>query len=73
MSDIEWGCAQAEREERQARKAYLEQWELEVARANREVQNALTTYRWWGWTNIVNELRLFIQAWRLRLGGKVMR
>jgi hypothetical protein len=38
--------------------------EKERTRANAAVQAALSSYRWWGWTNIVNTVRLFIQRWR---------
>ncbi len=39
---------------------------LERARAYAAVSAALATYRWWGWTNIVNTVRLAIQRWRQR-------
>ena len=42
----------------------------ERAAANAAVQRALSSYRWWGWTNIVNTVRLAIQAWRLRRNAK---
>ncbi len=40
--------------------------EQQRALANEAVSKALTGYRWWGWTNIINTLRLAIQAWRQR-------
>ncbi len=36
----------------------------ERARAYAAVSAALASYRWWGWTNIVNTFRLFIQRCR---------
>lgn len=38
----------------------------ERADAYAAVNAVLASYRWWGWTNIVNTIRLAIQAWRLR-------
>jgi hypothetical protein len=40
--------------------------ELERASARAAVAMALRSYRWWGWNNLVNNVRLFIQAWRQR-------
>lgn len=42
----------------------------ERADAQAAVAKALAGYRWWGWTNIVNTIRLAIQAWRLRRAKK---
>ena len=42
----------------------------ERARAYEAVNKALATYRWYGWTNIVNTVRLFIQSVRWRLRAK---
>ncbi len=36
----------------------------ERAAAYAAVQAALANYRWWGWTNIVNTVRIWIQSWR---------
>ncbi len=44
--------------------------ERERQRAYQAVQAALATYRWWGWTNIVNAIRLRIQAWRFKRFAK---
>lgn len=38
----------------------------ERERAYAAVQAALATYRWWGWTNILNTIRLWIQDRRSR-------
>ncbi len=37
---------------------------IERAQAYAAVSAALASYRWWGWTNIVNTIRIWIQSWR---------
>ncbi len=51
-----------------ARDALAEQ---ERQRAYAAVSAALSSYRWWGWTNIINTIRCAIQAWRQRRALKV--
>lgn len=53
---------EAMREFVERREAFLLQ---ERAEANAAVKAALASYRWWGFTNIVNTLRLKVQAFRL--------
>lgn len=36
----------------------------ERERANKAVQAALAGYRWWGFSNILSTLRLWVAAWR---------
>ncbi len=38
----------------------------EVALANKVVGEVLANYRWWGLSNIVNTVRIWIQCWRQR-------
>lgn len=38
--------------------------ERERQRAYAAVSSALATYRWWGWTNIVNSIRIWMQSFR---------
>ena len=38
----------------------------EHEKAREAVAKALTTYRSWGWTNIINNIRLWLQARRIR-------
>ncbi len=40
------------------------------ALAETAVAKALASYRWWGWQNIVNTIRLAIQAWRWRRNNR---
>ena len=30
------------------------------------VTKALRSYRWWGWTNIVNTIRVAVASWRFK-------
>ncbi len=62
--DERWAEEKAAMAEYQARREAFAKEEREAA--NRAVSKALASYRWWGWTNIVNTVRLKIQAWRLR-------
>lgn len=61
-----WQTEKAEMAVYQARREAFAMQERTDAQA--AVARALASYRWWGWTNIVNTLRLKIQAWRLRHG-----
>lgn len=44
--------------------------EAERADACLAVSRAISSYRWWGFTNIINTIRIAIQAWRFRRAKK---
>jgi len=66
--DEEHAVAKRERAELEAMAAELAFREWSDAR--NAVAAALSTYRWWGWTNIVNSIRIAIQAWRQRRAAR---
>jgi len=66
--DEEYAVAKRERAELQDKVDALAQQEYQAARY--EVSRALATYRWWGWRNIVNSIRVAIQAWRQRRAAR---
>lgn len=43
---------------------YEAEAEVERRLAYAAVQRALTSYRWWGITNILNSIRIWVQSWR---------
>ncbi len=62
--ELSWEEQQELRRELEAYRAAHEAREREEAYA--AVAKALQSYRWWGWTNIVNAVRICIQLWRQR-------
>lgn len=40
--------------------------EQERQAAYTAVSAALSSYRWWGFSNIINSVRVFVQCWRQR-------
>ena len=64
MRDDEWQANRADLAAYHARREAFEQEER--ARAMDHVGHVLASYRWWGLTNILNTVRLWMQAWRLR-------
>lgn len=76
MSDNPFSFERADEEAWQREKAIMAEYQRrreefaaqEREEAMRAVNKALSSYRWWGWTNIVNTVRIAIQQlrWRLR-------
>lgn len=69
--DEEIAAAQVRWEEEKAAMAEFiarreAQARLEREEAQKAVARALAGYRWWGWTNIVNTIRIWIQCFRQR-------
>lgn len=69
MALSEHGMGQTEEERIYAESIRL--YEADREAAYKAVALALTTYRWWGWTNISNTFRTWLTVVKLRLGFKM--
>jgi hypothetical protein len=45
--------------------------QAEYALAYAAATKALASYRWWGWTNIISTVRMWITGVKIRLGMKL--
>ena len=71
MEQFDYVSSRNTSEDRARHDALTELYEADREAAYKAVALALTTYRWWGWTNISNTFRTWLTVVKLRLGFKM--